>query len=118
MPKVKNADKIIAIAFTLLFTLSASSVNALTKWTSPSRPGGVLSEFDQAIINLTNWILGFVAMIAVLAIIWGGVNYLTSAGNEDQARSGKNIIKYALMGLVVAGIAYAVVNVIVTVILK
>jgi hypothetical protein len=117
MSKFKNAGKIVVSAFALLFISSASSVNALTKWTSPSKPSGVPSQFDQAIINLTNWILGFVTMIAVLAIIWGGVNYLTSAGNEDQARSGKNIIKYALMGLVVAGIAYAIVNVIVTVIL-
>jgi len=42
---------------------------------------------------------------------------LTSAGNEDQARTGKKVIQYALMGMVIAGLAYALVVVIVTVIL-
>ncbi len=83
----------------------------------PPAPPNVPVDFNTAIMNLTNWILGFVAMIAVLALIWGGVNYLTSAGNEDQAKTGKKVIEYALMGLVIAGLAYAVVVVIITVIL-
>ncbi len=100
-----------------LLVMVANYANALTKWTAPSKPHNVPTDFDKAIMNLTNWILGFVSMIAVLAIIWGGINYLTSAGNEDQAKTGKTTIKYGLMGLVIAGIAYATVNVIVTVIL-
>ena len=56
-------------------------------------------------------------MIAVLMLIWGGINYLTYAGDEDKARTGKKTISYAIIGLVVAGIAYAIVDVIITVIL-
>jgi len=80
---------------------------------SPSQPENVPTSFDQAVINATNWILGFVIMIAVLAVVWGGIQYLTSAGNEDQARSGKKTIQYALTGLVIAGLAYAIINIIV-----
>jgi len=80
---------------------------------SPEKPSNVPESFDQAVINATNWILGFVIMIAVLAIVWGGIQYLTSAGNEDQARSGKKTIQYALTGLVIAGLAYAIINIIV-----
>jgi len=113
--EIKN---FMASLFLMLSALFASKANAITKWTAPSKPDGVPTSFDGAIMNMTNWILGFVSMIAVLMVIWGGVNYLTSAGNEDQARTGKDVIKYGLMGLVIAGIAYALVNVIVTVILK
>lgn len=118
MSAKKIRSSIISL-FIVLYALCANSASALTKWTAPKKPSGsVPTDFDKAIMNLTNWILGFVAMIAVLVIIWGGVNYLTSAGNEDQARTGKKVIQYGLMGLVIAGIAYALVKVIVTVILK
>ena len=100
------------------FVFFANHANALMKWTAPSRPSNVPKEFDSAILQLTNWLLGFVSLIGVLVVIWGGVNYLTSAGNEDQVRTAKDIIKYGLMGIVIAGLAYAVVNVIVTTILK
>jgi len=112
LEKVKNRTASLSL---ILFALSANIASAA--WTSPSRPSGVPSEFDSAVLNATNWILGFVGMIAVLMIIWGGVVYLTSAGDEDKARTGKKTLSYAIIGLAIAGIAYALVNVIVTVIL-
>ena len=86
-------------------------------WGIVPQPENVPGDFNQSIKNTTDWILGFVGMIAVLMLIWGGINYLTSAGDEDKARTGKKTITYALIGLVVAGIAYAIVDVIITVIL-
>ena len=115
MSYLKKARNGALSIFAVLFTLSANITNA--KWTSPSKPSGVPSDFDSAILNATNWILGFVGMIAVLMIIWGGVTYLTSAGDEEKAKTGKKTLSYAIMGLVIAGIAYAVVKVIVTTIL-
>ena len=86
-------------------------------WGMIPQPDNVPGDFEQSIKNATDWILGFVGMIAVLMLIWGGINYLTSAGDEDKARTGKKTISYAIIGLVIAGIAYALVNVIITVIL-
>ena len=86
-------------------------------WAMGTKPTGVPESFDNAVLNLTNWILGFVAMIAVLAIVWGGVMYIASAGDETKATTGKRVVTYALIGLVIAGIAYALVNVIVTFVL-
>ena len=86
-------------------------------WGMVPQPDNVPGDFEQSIKNTTDWILGFVGMIAVLMLIWGGINYLTSAGDEDKARTGKKTITYALIGMVVAGIAYAIVDVIITVIL-
>ena len=86
-------------------------------WEMGDKPTGVPESFDNAVLNLTNWILGFVSMIAVLMIIWGGVMYIGSAGDETKATTGKRVVTYALIGLVIAGIAYALVNVIVTIVL-
>ena len=84
---------------------------------APPQPGNVPVDFDAAVMNATNWLLGFVAMIAVLMIIWGGINYIGSAGNEDTAKTAKKTITYGLIGVVIAGFAYAIVNVIVSTIL-
>lgn len=111
---VKNAFIVIT---TILLSMFLFTNNVLADWAMPAPPVGVPANFDNAVINLTNWILGFVAMIAVLAIVYGGVTYIGSAGDENKATNGKHIITYALLGLVVAGIAYAIVNVIVTIIL-
>ncbi|MBW6440667.1 pilin [Patescibacteria group bacterium] len=80
-------------------------------------PDSAPEDFDDAILNLTNWILGFAASIAVLALIWGGVQYMTSAGDTSKAENGKKTVSAGLIGLVLAGIAFAIVKVVVEVIL-
>ena len=109
--------KSIIVGMVVVLSLFLFVNNALADWAMPPPPVGAPANFDSAILNLTNWILGFVAMIAVLVIIWGGLMYIGSAGDENKATTGKRVITYALIGLVIAGIAYALVNVVVTVIL-
>lgn len=112
----KTKDGILFL-FLIVSALSATTVNAMANWGAPPAPGGVPVNLDTAITKMTNWILGFISIASVLVVIWGGVNYLTSAGNEDLARTGKDTIKYGLMGLIIAGLAYALINVIITTVL-
>lgn len=84
-------------------------------WAAPSNyPAGAPKDFDLVVNNTTNWILGFVGLVAILVLIFGGVQYLTATGNEDQVRDAKATIRNAIMGLVIAGLAYAIVLTIVT----
>lgn len=91
----------------------APVLSAKAGWQAPTAPTNVPENLtgtaDSAIISIINWVLGFVAAIAVLFLIIGGVQYLTSAGNTTQAESGKDTIKNAVIGLVICGLAYAVV---------
>lgn len=105
------------VVLSMFFSIHTVFSAAFNGFDMPAQPAGTPGDFAQSIVNITNWLLGFVAMIAVLALIWGGMNYLTSAGNEETAKSGKQTIKYALLGLIVAGISYALVNVVVSIIL-
>jgi len=85
-------------------------------WNVGDPPEGLPNVgLEKVILNITNWTLGIVAFLAVLFLVWGGVNYVTAAGNEEQIETAKIIIRYALLGLVVAGISYAAVKVIVDV---
>jgi len=51
-----------------------------------------------------------IGAICVIMLIWGGIRYTTSAGNSANVTSAKNTIMYAIIGLIIAFLAYAIVN--------
>lgn len=51
--------------------------------------------------------------IAVLFVIVGGYQYVTSAGNEEQAEKGKKTVINAIIGIIVVVLSYVIINVIV-----
>ncbi|MCK5413410.1 MAG: hypothetical protein KAI57_03465 [Candidatus Pacebacteria bacterium] len=101
----------------LVFQLFAivNTVNA--QWVKPSS-FGLANDMDQMAENLINWLLGFAAVFSVLALIWGGINYIGSSGDAQKSELAKKIIYYALIGLVVTGLAFAMVKLLVGVILN
>ena len=54
-------------------------------------------------------VLGFMGVIAVGVIIYGGFLFLSSSGDAGKVKRGQDAIKYGLIGLVVALLAYAIV---------
>ena len=85
----------------------------------PVTPNGIPEKpLDEVIMDITDWVLGFAGIIAILVIVYGGLLYLTSAGNEDQMEKGKKTLMWGILGLVIIGISYAIVKVIVEVWLK
>ena len=59
------------------------------------------------IINLLLFIIG---AIAVIMVIIGGLRYVLSGGDANAVTSAKNTILYAIVGLAIAILAYAIVN--------
>ncbi|MBW6440668.1 pilin [Patescibacteria group bacterium] len=104
-----------ALVFSANVTLAAEKISG---WGTKESPSFVPTDIRGAIMNLTNWILGFISIIATLVIIYGGVLYLTAAGNDDNVATAKKTISYGIIGVVIAGLAYAMVIVVSTVILS
>lgn len=74
--------------------------------------GGTSSKSDvptliKTVVNVLLFILG---AIAVIMIVIGGIKYTVSNGDSSAVTSAKNTILYAIVGLVVALLAYAIVN--------
>ena len=67
-------------------------------------------ELGVIIKNVINGLLYVVGALAVIMLVWGGIRYTTSAGNSNSVSAAKNTILYAIIGLVVAFLAYAIVN--------
>ena len=60
--------------------------------------------------TVTNVLLFVVGAVSVIMIIIGGLRYVTSGGNSSNVSAAKNTILYAVVGIVIALLAYAVVN--------
>ena len=117
---MKNLMKKLSLSSLLVyaFALSTSVASAqINTWGHTNAPSGVPDDIETAIMNVTNYILGFIAIIATLVIIYGGVMYLTAAGNEDSVANAKKTIAAGVIGMVIAGLAYAMVIVVSTIIL-
>lgn len=69
--------------------------------------GGGLIGGIRTIVNV---FLTLAAFVAVVVIIYGGAQYILSRGEEDQAKTAKQVILYAVIGLIVIGLSAAVVN--------
>ena len=66
---------------------------------------------DNSIFRrVTNILLFLVGAISVIMLIIGGIRYVISGGDQNQVTSAKNTILYAIVGIVVAFLAYAAVN--------
>lgn len=55
-------------------------------------------------------VLSVVGVIGVGVIIYGGVSYTLSTGDAVKVNRAKNIILYGVVGMVVAGLAYVIVE--------
>lgn len=67
-------------------------------------------ELNDIIKTIINTVIFAVGMVAVIMIIIGGVNYATSQGDTQKVKKGKDTIMYGIIGLVIAILAFAIVN--------
>jgi hypothetical protein len=65
---------------------------------------------DGIVTQVINWMLYIIGSLSVIMLIVGGIRYTMSAGNEKSVGAAKNTILYAIIGVVVAVLAYAIVN--------
>ena len=72
-------------------------------------PGGlVVNQTETSLLKtIVNWLLSIVAVLALLALIVGGVMYIISFGSEEGTKRAKRIIIYAIIGLLVVFLSFA-----------
>jgi hypothetical protein len=59
---------------------------------------------------IVNVILFLVGAISVIMLIYGGIKYTISAGDTSKVTAAKNTIMYAIVGLIISILAFAIVN--------
>lgn len=125
--KIKEKIKVVLASFAILLASVfglALPVNAANEGLVLCSNGSYADSFDkcsnagtaekrslmgtlQIVINV---ILAVLAFVTVAMIIIGGINYSTSQGDAGKVKKAKDTILYGIIGLVVALLAFAIVN--------
>lgn len=71
---------------------------------------GTTEELPNVIQTILNSVIGVTGVVAVIFIIVGGFNYMTSNGDANKVTKAKSTILYALIGLAICAFAFAIVN--------
>lgn len=72
------------------------------------------ANLPQKIAAIINIALGFVALIAVIMIIYAGFKWITAGGNEETVKEARGNIRNAVIGIVVIMLSYAIINFVVS----
>lgn len=75
-----------------------------------SQATGGASSARQLVLTIVNYFLYFLGLIATLMVIYGGIMYVTAAGDSEAVDKGKKVIMYALIGIVIILLSFALVN--------
>ncbi|MDO5452005.1 MAG: hypothetical protein Q4F56_02865 [Candidatus Saccharibacteria bacterium] len=60
---------------------------------------------DTMVINLIQWVVGVAGVVAVIFIVYGGISYIISSGDPNKVKKAKDIILYAIIGLIIVALA-------------
>ncbi len=99
---------------TLLAIFSLTAMPALAIQISNYNPGLGTKDIRESVMNIINVMLGFVGILAIVIILWGGFRWLTSGGNEEKIGEAKKVLTSGIIGLIIIFTAYALANFVIT----
>lgn len=74
----------------------------------PTKTGLSQSSVEYVLETFMKWLLGIFGFIAIIAFVISGLQYLTAAGDENQAETAKRNMKYSIIGIAVALSGYVI----------
>ena len=119
MKRLREGGASIVMALMLVFALtpvafaeSVNPVDSIQKGVDAS--GGSSTKGSDglkgSLKNIVDILLFILGAIAVIMVVVGGLRYVLSGGDSNQITAAKNTILYAIVGVVVAILAYAIVH--------
>lgn len=72
------------------------------------------ADLPTTVASIIRTILGFLGIVAVVIILFGGFKWMTSGGNEDKVGEAKKLIISGIIGLVIVISAFAIASFVIT----
>jgi len=89
---------------------SSNDSDSSANTTELKNPLGTLVDPRDIVGNIINAALGLVGSLALLMFIYGGFLWVTSAGNDEKIKKGRDIIMWSALGLALIFASYALLN--------
>jgi small-conductance mechanosensitive channel len=87
------------------FTYTKEDFNILAP-----NPNITSADPKQMTVNIINYLLFFLGVIAVVAIIYAGILFLTSGGEAERTTRARSTLIYAIIGIIIIVLAFAIVR--------
>ena len=71
-------------------------------------------DLREGIMAIVNVLLGFLGIIAIIIILYGGFVWMTAGGNEEKVSQAKKIITAGIIGLVIIFVSFAIASFVIT----
>lgn len=100
-------------ALTLVSAFPVASAALINPSDSPSaitEATGGEGSIRRLVLKIVNFFLGFLGILAVIMVIYGGVTYVTAAGQDEAIGNAKKIILYSVVGIIVILLSFAIVS--------
>lgn len=98
--------------------ICSSSASAEVKAAAGCSGTGTSAQLPYTVRNILYAIIGVAGLVAVIFVIVGGVSYMTSQGDPGKLQKAKNTILYAVIGLIICALAFAIVSFVIDNIIK
>ena len=100
----------VVIMLTVLSIGNVSTVVAAGDYgLSEVKSSGVVTKSASEVAGtIIQTIIGIAGIILTLVLIYGGVLYMTSGGNEEKVATAKKAITYGIVGIVIIALAFAI----------
>lgn len=64
--------------------------------------------------GITNALIGFIGVLLFLYLLYGGFLWMTSQGEKGKVESAQNVIKSAVIGMIIIAMSYAIATFVIT----
>jgi len=89
-----------AIFLVALFLLWVTTTSAVTTISVTNPLGGTCNDLVCILDKVAGALWWIGSPLAVMMVIWGAIQILTSAGNAERVKTGKHTILYAVVGII------------------
>ncbi|MDD2807277.1 MAG: hypothetical protein PHW95_02005 [Patescibacteria group bacterium] len=106
---------LIIASMVFLFALSVMPALALDVGLNYGTYTGLgTKDLREGIMAIVNVLMGFLGIIAIIIILYGGFTWMTAGGNEEKVSQAKKIITAGIVGLVIIFISFAIASFVIT----
>jgi len=112
VPKIAARATEIGLATVVMskVALAATDIGQGVTDASPTGANGNLFGGTGLFHTISDTLIVIVGAVSVIMLIVGGLRYVLSAGNSSAVEGAKNTIMYAIIGVIVAILAFAIVQ--------
>lgn len=102
-----------ASAVIVLWTGRAMALSSVQEGANAARATGMPADLigeNGIFTRISNTVLLVVGLVSVIMLLYGGLRYVLSGGDSKKVTDAKNTVLYAIIGLIISILSYAIVN--------